>query len=354
MPNATHEASDTPQTNALQISVLWEDHLLEVQSFRAPCCLCLPSEPGPVRHVSVRELGAHVAAVLDFPQSGQPELICQANADGTLDGGNRCMPLADASQPLPEDGAARVALQAGHRLRLRVGPLTYVIEVASREAIRGIRARERWGKGTKLGLVATTLLHLGTIAAMLLLSSPTIAPGEVTDEQLELMRRYLRASAEREGTARDNGALDEKEGGMGTRATGDRAGEATRFIARHRYGVAGPGGGVANAPAEFGMIGLMHSGGGAAWQKSAAGHAAGSGFGSGHGRLGPSHRTRPPIWFVVACLFYCCPPRCWLAPGAPPSSPERSRRSRSTATRSRPTTGSSQRVEHSGRPTDKR
>lgn len=294
MRSSANDAIDT--ATSLLISVLWEDHVLDVQDFRAPCCLSLPREPGRIRRVSVRELGDGIEAVVDFSRPDRGQLICAPPAQGTIARGGSLMAIADAAERLPETGAIRVDLLPGHRLSLRAGDLTYVVEVGPRQAIEGIRKLERWGKGAKAGVVATTLIHVGAVAATCFFASPAPSPGEVTDEQVVLMRRYLHASAQREQPSRA-----EKQGGTGTRAKGAEMGAQSRVASDNRYGVAGPAaGGDANAPvAELGLIGLMSTGGGGTVPPGSgvgrgAGLGHGGGFGGGHGRLGGSHRTRPP------------------------------------------------------------
>ena len=277
-----NSANEADAASSLQISVMWEDHVLHVHTFSAPCCLSLPREPGQIRHVSVREIGEGVEAILDFTHPQRAHLICASTADGTVGSGSQ-VPIADVAKPLPEVGSARVDLRAGQPLRLDVGSLTYVVEVGKRDAIDGIRSRGRWGRGAKVGIVATLLLHLGAIAASFV-AAPPLGLGEVTDEQFELMRYYLNAAAEREAKAgrEQEGA----EGGTNTRAKGEAGGEAV-CRSKNRYGISGPA-------AQFGMIGLLNTGGSAA-PSSGIGHGAGMGWGSGHGRLGGSHRTRPPV-----------------------------------------------------------
>lgn len=190
------------------------------------------------------------------------------------------------------------------------------------------------------------------MALSLLSTPPELNAQGVTDDQLNLMRRYLQASAEREAEVEElsdgqDDRRDVREGGSGTRARGEEGSMGVPSSPlNHRYGVAGPSGvgGDANAPngASFGMIGLLNSGAGASSGPGqgfgagglglsgigeggagrgegvglgsigtighGGGTASGQGFGSGHGRLGGAHRTRPPALRFPSGGFSVSPP----------------------------------------------
>jgi Ca-activated chloride channel homolog len=355
-PTATTQPAGTSSTvgaSAVQVAVQWGDQVLEVRSFQPPCCLRLADAPARLSTTLVRDLRDGSQAILDFPTHDRGRLLCVDSTLGSvrLDGVTRS--LKEAGKPIDATDEIEVELPRGARLTVQVGPVKYLVTIGPAVSTRGFRSDWRWSKAAGVGLLATTVVHAGAIMALSLLSPPLgLNEQGVTDEQVDLMRRYLRASAEREVEAKEEtGGHDEKvdhrEGGSGTRARGE---EGSMGIpsepSRHNYGVAGPAGvgGDANAPngASFGLIGVLNSAGGAdssPWGTTGhgagtgsgpgfdsgqgglglsgigegggsrgegiglgsigtighgAGTGTGQGFGSGHGRLGGSHRTRPP------------------------------------------------------------
>jgi len=314
---------------------LWGEQSLETWTVHAPCCVGLAHGTAAIQPVALRDPGDDLPVIIDLAADGSGRLFCTSPIDGSVQDDHGRTTFAQLGKRIDATGTTQVELSAASRSRVQLGALTYVLDVGRGERVPGIRKRAAWSKAGKIGLLATTFAHTAAIVALAVLSPPGPDTGEVTDEQLALIRYYVRAAAEREARTRgDEGGAQEQdyEGGGSTRGKGDFGfvgGDLNAPTAAWGRDVSGGTGvmGVPLAPSgtRYGIIGPSASGGGNAptasgpvpLPETGIGHAAGTGYGSGQGRLGGSHRTRPPTSGVApggGATTLGSPPSARLAP----------------------------------------
>lgn len=242
-------------------------------------------------------------------------------------------------------GGEQLSLQPGERAEVCIGCLSFHIEwvLSERSFARSLRRARDWRMASVLALsLAAHALVAGGAAAW---SSSFTDPEAMQRDQLLLIQKYLQASADREidrleAEQEAEERADSKLGGTGTRAKGEEGSSA-----RSLNGIS-PRADLGAPPADaierqallrdaqaFGMIGLLSTSGSGAsvsgpWGRDDAlgsdpisargnmwgdsfgsgglalsgigqgggGRAHSMGFGSGHGRLGGSHRiaSAPP------------------------------------------------------------
>lgn len=162
----------------------------------------------------------------------------------------------------------------------KIGDLTYRVTLTLKEQ------KYLYGESDSRQLlgwfsnVASTITHLAVMGLFAFYTPPMGIDADENEkrDQLFLMQQYLNASAEREFETKSTENVaedkaDNKEGGTGTRATGEEGsmGNPNSRDSNKRYGVAGPKDNqdphiarstLLREAAEFGMIGLLNVGAG--------------------------------------------------------------------------------------------
>jgi hypothetical protein len=338
---------------------------------KAPCDFFIPNETlGTTRAPVVVARGVSAALIILPRATGTVEIPGTGKVTfADLIASGRARPSSELS------GAYEFDLPSGAKARMELPNSSLVFQISAVNA----------GKAIATGMFSTfepaaymffglsLLLHLGIVASLaFFMPSMGLDDAEAVDrDQMLMMQHLLNAAAEREQEQRDtdqvaDNAADNKEGGTGTRAKGEEGsmGNPNTHDTGHKYGVQGPQDNpdphiarqaALREAAEFGMIGLLNTGGGgdpnaptAPWGREdssgndpmsargnmwgdsigdsfgagglglsgvgeggggrgegiglgnigtlghGAGTGTGQGFGNGHGRLNGSHQTRAP------------------------------------------------------------
>jgi hypothetical protein len=384
-PDVNPDEVEVAHLASIEVMILWDtnvlhvDHLTPPRSYyvgeefgdKVPCDFFIPSET----------LGTTRAPVV-VARGVSASLIILPRATGTVDipgtGKVTFQDLISSGRARPSSelsGAHEFDLPSGAKARMELPGSALVFQVSAVNA----------GKPIATGLFSTfepaaymyfglsLLLHLGIVASLaFFMPSMGLDDAEAIDrDQMLMMQHLLNAAAEREQEQRDteqvaDNAADNKEGGTGTRAKGEEGsmGNPNTKETGHKFGVQGPQDNpdphiarqaALREAAEFGMIGLLNTGGGgdpnaptAPWGREdslgndpmsargnmwgdsigdsfgagglglsgvgeggggrgegiglgnigtighGAGTGTGQGFGNGHGRLGGAHQTRAP------------------------------------------------------------
>jgi hypothetical protein len=384
-PEVNPDEVEVAHLASIEVMILWDtnvlhvDHLTPPRSYyvgeefgdKLPCDFFIPSETlGTTRAPVVVARGVSAALIIlpratgtvDIPGTGKVTLQ-------DLVSSGRARPSSELS------GAHEFDLPSGAKARMELPGSGLVFQVSAVNA----------GKSVATGMFSTfepaaymyfglsLLLHLGIVASLaFFMPSMGLDDAEAIDrDQMLMMQHLLNAAAEREQEQREteqvaDNAADNKEGGTGTRAKGEEGsmGNPNTKETGHKYGVQGPQDNpdphiarqaALREAAEFGMIGLLNTGGGgdpnaptAPWGREdslgndpmsargnmwgdsigdsfgagglglsgvgeggggrgegiglgnigtlghGAGTGTGQGFGNGHGRLGGAHQTRAP------------------------------------------------------------
>ena len=285
---ATRRSGALP--SAVDVVVRWGDQVVAVQSIavnanphagsgdegQGPCDVVVPS------------------SFLGFPRFPLWERDTQGNVHWVLhplasmsivSEGDVQVHVPDESmrlRPLPlPDRWERVPVRSGASVTMALDQVSFSATFAQPSRVFRARSNKR-DQIVQWTIAASVMVHIAVLAIGFLLYLP-----EPVDELglTEAQRSYLVTKLAPVG--------DAKEGGTGTRARGEEGSM-----------------GVPNEAQQFGMIGLLnstgtigHGAGGLGIGDGVGlgsvstlppGRAAGSGFGSGHGRLGGSHRPIPP------------------------------------------------------------
>lgn len=253
----------------IQITAKWGDQTLDLQSFQTPCCVHLGEVPTLLRSDRTVDLREGTQAILDIQGPDHGRLLCFESTTGFVQQDGETRSLAEAGQHVDGTSEIEVDIARGSHAIVCIGPLRYEITWGKEESADAFRPDWAWTRAAGMGALATLLMHAALMAMVAMLSSPaTLGPLGVTEDQLNLMRRYLQASAEREPVSEESfsprAITDGREGGTAIPAV------------RHE-----PGWGA-------GGVGLSSIG------DMGVGRGSGQGIGSGHGRLGGAHRTRTP------------------------------------------------------------
>jgi uncharacterized protein YegL len=253
----------------VQITAKWGDQTLDLRSFQTPCCVHFGEAPTLLRSNHTLELHDDTQAILDIQGPDRGRLLCFESTLGSVQQDGETRSLAEAGQHVDGTSEIEVDIARGSHAIVCIGPVRYEITWGKQERADAFRSDWAWTRAAGMGALATLLMHAALMAMVAILSSPdTVGPLGVTDDQLNLMRRYLQASAERAPVSEESllprDFMDAREGGTATRAVRDEPG----------WGAGG--------------VGLSSIG------ETAVGRGSGQGIGSGHGRLGGAHRTRAP------------------------------------------------------------
>jgi FHA domain len=382
-PDVNPDEVESAHLSSVEVMVLWETTVLHVKHLTPPRSFYVGEEEGKGfacdYFIPSEKLGTTRAPIV-LAEHGSINFVIPPRAKGTVEiPGQPKMTLEDAvrsgrTQPCAElSGAQQMALPSGGKARVELDGLIFQVAAvpAGKALVHGLFANTDWNSFAYVGL--SLLAHVGLISAMAFFVPPMGLTDEegLSRDQQYLIQQYLQAAAEREQEQKETEQIaeteaDNKEGGTGTRAKGEEGsmGNPNTKETGHRYGVQGPQDNpdphiarqaALREAAEFGMIGLLNTGGGgdpnaptAPWGRDdslgtdpmsargnmwgdtigdsfgagglglsgigeggggrgegiglgsigtlghGAGTGTGQGFGSGHGRLGGSHSTRAP------------------------------------------------------------
>ena len=278
-------------------------------------------------------------------EAGAVTLVVPEGAEGWVEiaGGER--------RSLDAQGEARqIPFPAGSRAHVEAFGVVFCVSLG--EGGRPAAGRWFFDRKNVPFVVASAALQLGLLGALSCFSAPPRVEGEVPPEQIYAMQIALAAVDEkqldREEADRTAELADDREIGTGIRAKGEEGATGAPAIRTTgmRYGTRGPSGNAdphlareaaLRDASEFGLVGLLHAGGGASEPRAAQGntwgasvdgseglelsgigevgggpglgsigtfgHGAGRGsgsgsglgFGSAHGRLGGSHFIAPSL-----------------------------------------------------------
>ncbi len=330
-------STSKPSTCQVAIEIRWGDAVLGMHVVD-PALGFWVGEPAPGRRcdfVVPREvLGQPCWCVVSQDPSGRIVIVAPPGATASC---------ANADpRTAPERGSEQLTLQPGERAVVRVGCLSFHVErfVAERSLARALRRARDWRMASVLALsIAAHALVMGGAAAW---SSSFTDPEALRQDQLVLIQKYLQASADREldrleAEQQAEERADSRLGGTGNRSKGEESSVTSSRQNPSRPELGAPHVDRFERQAQlrdassFGMIGLLPAPGeGAAdgdpWGRDASvgvdpisargnmggdsfgsgglalsgiGHGGGGrahsiGLGSGHGRLGGSHRIASP------------------------------------------------------------
>ncbi len=288
-PDVNLDEVELEHVGALEVMILWETTILKVQHLTPPrsyyvgeqrrknlaCDYFIPCEKlGTTRAPIVLADGGATRIVILPGSHGSIEIPGQGRMtfERALRDG-RAQPCAELS------GAYEMPLPPGGRARMEIDDLVFQVAAvrAGKPVAHGAFAAY---DSSTLGYVSLSFVaHAGLIGAMASLVPPLGLTEEegLNRDRLVLIQQYLQAAAERETERVQDqqpaANSDEREGGSGTRSTGEEGtmGSPNTAQTGHRYGVEGP---HENADphvartaalhdaAKFGLIGLLNQGAG--------------------------------------------------------------------------------------------
>ena len=286
-PDVAPEDCET-QAAAIEVMILWDQSVLHVSHLTPPRSFHLGEEES--KHLRCdyflpsEKLGTTRAPLVLVDRAGTSSLVLLPRATGRIEiPGHAAMDVEQAirsglAQPCAElSGAYQLALPTGAKAKLELGGLTF--KVASVNAGRAVAGKPVDAASLPFHGISA-FAHLGLLAALAFMMPPLgdTEGGAVSAEQLDGLKQYMTALAEREEENKPTEQLaeqkaDDSEGGRGTRSIGDEGsmGSTTSKATGKKWGVFGPKDNqdphIAKAmalrdAAEFGMIGLLNSGAG--------------------------------------------------------------------------------------------
>ena len=292
-PDVNPDEVEVAHLASIEVMVLWDTNVLHVDHLTPPRSYFVGEESGSKEacdyFLPCEALGTTRAPIV-LARGGSATLILLPRTTGTVDlPGTGTVTFADliatgrarTSSELP--GAHALDLPAGARAKMTLpdSGLTFQINTvnAGKPVATGLFAQFDPAAHAFFGL--SLLLHLSIVASIAFFM-PSLGGDDaeaMSRDQILMMQHLLSASAEHEPELReleqtaDNTPHDNKEGGTGTRATGEEGAMGNNLSKEtgHKYGVAGPKENtdphlarekaIADAR-EFGMVGILNSGGG--------------------------------------------------------------------------------------------
>jgi hypothetical protein len=384
-PEVNPDEVEVPHLASIEVMVLWDTNVLHVDYLtpprsyfvgeeygdKTPCDYFLPSETlGTTRAPVVVARGVSASLIILPRSTGTVEIPGQGTVTlADLISSGRARPSSELS------GAHEFELPSGAKAKMQLDGSLLTFQVSAVNAGKPVPAgfMSQMDGPAWMFFGLSMLLHMGIVASLaFFMPHMNGDDSEAIDrDTLLMMQHLLNAEAEREQEQRDTEQVtennaDNKEGGTGTRAKGEEGsmGNPNTKDTGHKFGVQGPQDNpdphiarqaALREAAEFGMIGLLNTGGGgdpnaptAPWGREdslgndplsargnmwgdsigdsfgagglglsgvgeggggrgegiglgnigtighGAGTGTGQGFGNGHGRLGGAHQTRSP------------------------------------------------------------
>jgi hypothetical protein len=280
---------DQPDTQTVEIMILWGDLVLHVDHLTPPRSYYVGEEErSQVRcdyFLPQDKVGASRVPVVLVDADGGVSVVIPEGATGSVElpgWGKRLLQnilaLREAAPCAELAGAHKLSLPFGAKTVMTINDLTFRVASvpAARKCVAGPSGRD-WATSLYVGLSMS--IHAGLMTAMALFTPPMgLADADtITDDQTYLMQHYLAATAEPERQRLEDETTladqpSEHGGGTGTRATGAEGsmGAPASSNANGTYGVKGSPENkdphIANATEarkmaeSFGMIGILNSG----------------------------------------------------------------------------------------------
>lgn len=256
-PEVAAEEVEDARVSSVEVMILWDTTALHVQHLTpprsfyvgeehekgSPCDYFIPSE----------KLGATRAPIVLTDRAGVVSIVLLPGATGTIEIPGQAKKTVQEviaqglAQPCAElSGAFQVALSGGSKATLAMGGL--VFKVSSGNAGRAVAGGFRMDSQGLLYAGLSFAVHASLLAAMALFVPPMGATeeGEISQEQMYLLRTYLDPVGEQERAAKaDEPTVDtrttEPAGGSGARAMGDegKMGAPNSRATDGRFAIAG-------------------------------------------------------------------------------------------------------------------
>ena len=288
-PDVNPDEVEIGHVTAVEVMILWDTTVLHVQHLSPPrsfyvgeeeaknfaCDYFIPSE----------KRGATRAPIV-LADHGSTSFVIPPGARGTIEIPNHPrMTLEEAvqkghTQPCAKlSGAQQMALPSGAKARMEVEGLVFQVAAvpAGKPIAHGLANADT---SSLLYVGFSFLAHVGLVAAMAFFVPPmglTDEEGQSRDRQY-LIQQYLQAAAERDEERKETEATaetvaDNEAGGSGSRAKNEEGsmGNPNTKEMGHRFGIQGPLDNpdrhiardtALREAAEFGMIGILHTGAG--------------------------------------------------------------------------------------------
>lgn len=274
---------------AVEVMILWDEStVLHVATLTPPRSFYVGEEEGKNFRcdyfIPSEKLGTTRAPIV-LVGGGTVSVVLLPRATGTLElGGQGKMTVQEAiaqgkTQPCSElAGAQQIALPFGSKAKIVLDGL--IFQVTTGNAGRAVAGAFGFHRAGLLYTGLSFAAHAGLLAAMAFFMPPLGLTDEdgVSASQQYLIQQYLAAAAEKEMEEKKaeevtDSQADNKEGGTGTRATGEEGsmGNPNTKATGNKYGVQGPQDNpdphiarqaALRDAAEFGMIGLLNAGAG--------------------------------------------------------------------------------------------
>ncbi|MEM9695131.1 MAG: AgmX/PglI C-terminal domain-containing protein [Myxococcota bacterium] len=284
-----HEVEEEAQ--AVTVRVLWGRNVLHVETLPPGRSFYIgeDSDAAPVDYAIPEKTLGVPRAPLVVADDGTPHVVIMPAASGTIETAEQpSIRIATAIEQgllgtnAEVTGGHTLALRMGTSVRMAVGDLVFEVDAVKKgKKMGGVFSLAALMAGSALlHILGAAVFVVGFLSATAYFTPPLAdtASGDLTDDQRYLIKQYLAASAELELAEQETEALhppdaDATDGGQGTAAHGESGtmGDAVSRAQNLRNGIRGP----ADNPdpriarqnairdaAEFGMIGLINSGGG--------------------------------------------------------------------------------------------
>ena len=291
-PDVNPDEVEVAHLASVEAMILWGGNALSVEHLTPPRSYYVGEEGGTKQvqcdfFVPSEVLGTTRAPVVVSRSPGSSSLVILPRSRGTIEiPGQGKMMLEDLvtsgkARPSSElSGAHEFDLPPGSKARMEMdGGL--VFQVTTGNAGKAVAAGffSEFEPAAYLFTGLSFLLHAGIIGALAFFM-PSMGADDVEAmdrDQLLLMQKLLDAAAEKEQEEKEtedtSASADNKEGGTGTRAKGEEGsmGNPNTASTGKRFGVQGPQDNAdphlarqaaLKEAAEFGMIGLLNTGGG--------------------------------------------------------------------------------------------
>ncbi len=286
MPAVLPSEVEVAHASTVEVTVLWDTNVLAVRHLTPPRSFYI-GEEGADYAVPSETIGSNRAPIV-VVRGGEVAAVVPEGASGYIEREGRGREplraaLASGGRPSAEwSGAQEITVPAGAKVRVEL-PSGLAFQIAGGNAGRAVSGGVLSSlEAAVIGYFALSFLfHVGLIVAVLFFR-PRMgfdsAEDIDRDKQVQLLKDYLNAAAEREQEQQNNQDQkqnpDQKEGGTGTRAKGEEGsmGNPTTKDTNKRYGVQGPKDNpdphlakqaALQEAANFGMVGLLNAATGA-------------------------------------------------------------------------------------------
>ncbi|MBK8252676.1 MAG: AgmX/PglI C-terminal domain-containing protein [Polyangiaceae bacterium] len=269
---------------SIEIMIRWGATTLHVAHLTPPRAFVVgeASEKNAVDFgLPAERLGCERLPIVRKAADGSSRAVIPMGAKGTATVAGQVVKVSDlaskghAEQSTEFAGAIELPLRASTNVRFEVGGIE--IEIASVNAGRKVSGRFSFDRRGLPFQAVSMALHLGLLGAAAVFMPPSALASEdsVQHDQIEAMKMFLSANAERElpesKDQPDDKATGERDGGTGHGAVGEsgKMGSTTSNNTNGKWGAAGPKDNkdvqLSKADAiamarDFGLVGLLNAG----------------------------------------------------------------------------------------------